>query len=138
MRIGPHQTGPRHVSTLDPCLTLSKAWVFSIIESRDPAVGDPDPTQRGPGPIPGVQVASVGVLVLSRWSGLHVQGSGTFPWGFGPTVDILEYIVFSGHGATPEPSTWWGRVLFTMRLEIAMWAPRLHVVIRGTPVLGYR
>jgi hypothetical protein len=75
---------------------------------------------------------------LTRRSGPYVQGSGTFPWGSGPTVDILEYIVFSGHVATPEPSTWWGRVLFTTRLEIATWAPCLHTVVRGTPVSGYR
>jgi hypothetical protein len=79
----------------------------------------------------------VGVLVLSRWSGLHVQGSNTFPWGSRPTIDILEYIVFSGHVATLEPSTWWGRVLFTMRLEIAAWALCLHAIIRGTPISGY-
>jgi hypothetical protein len=101
-------------------------------------VGGPDPTQRGPGPVPGVQVTPVGVLDLTRRSGLHVQGSSTFPWGSGPTVDILEYIVFSGHVATPEPSTWRGRMLFTTRLEIAAWAPHLHAVVRGTPVSGYR
>jgi hypothetical protein len=33
---------------------------------------------------------------------------------------------------------WWGRVLFTTRLEIVAWAPRLHTVVRGTPVSGYR
>jgi hypothetical protein len=81
MWIGLHQAGPGHVSTPDPCLTSSKAWVFSVLESRDPAVGGQDPTQRGPGPILGVQVAPVGVLDLTRRSGLHVQGSDTFPWG---------------------------------------------------------
>jgi hypothetical protein len=30
------------------------------------------------------------------------------------------------------------QVLFTTRLEIAAWAPCLHTVVRGTPVLGYR
>jgi hypothetical protein len=35
-----------------------------------------------------------------------MQGSGTFPWGSGPTVDTLEDIVFPGHVATPELSTW--------------------------------
>jgi hypothetical protein len=117
MRTGPHQAGPGHVSAPDPC--LSKAWVFSVPESRDLAMGSPDPTQRALGPVPGVRVAPVGVLVLSRGSGLHVQGSKTFPWGFGPTVDILEYIVFPSHVVTPEPSTWWGRVLFATRLEVA-------------------
>jgi hypothetical protein len=84
MRTGLHQAGPGHVSALDPC--LSKAWVFSVPESRDPAVGGPDPTQRGTGPVPGVQVAPVGVLVLSWGSGLHEQGSDTFPWGPDPLL----------------------------------------------------
>jgi hypothetical protein len=58
--------------------------------------------------------------------------------GSGPFVDILEYIVLSGHVAALELSTWWGRVLFTTRLEIAAWAPCLHTVVRGTPDSGYR
>jgi hypothetical protein len=33
---------------------------------------------------------------------------------------------------------WWGRVLFTARLEIVAWARYLHTVVRGTPVSGYR
>jgi hypothetical protein len=37
-------------------------------------------------------------------------GSGTFPWGSGPAVDTLEHIVFLGHVAALEPSTWWGQV----------------------------
>jgi hypothetical protein len=67
-----------------------------------------------------------------------MQGSDTFPWGSGPTVDTLEDIVFFGHVAALELSTWWGRVLFSMRLEIAAWAPCLHTVVRGTLVSGYR
>jgi hypothetical protein len=54
----------------------------------------------------------VEVLDLTRRSGSYAQGSGTFPWGSGPTADALEHIVFSGHVAAPEPSAWWGRVLF--------------------------
>jgi hypothetical protein len=61
-----------------------------------------------------------------------------FPWGSGPTVHTLEYIIFFGHVAALEPSTWWGRVLFTMRLEIVVWVSRLHTVVRGTLVSGYR
>jgi hypothetical protein len=80
----------------------------------------------------------VEVLDLTWRSYPYVQGSGTFPWGFVPTIDIPEYIVFSGHVATPEPPTWWGGVLFTTRLEISAWAPCLHTVVRGTPVSGYR
>jgi hypothetical protein len=78
------------------------------------------------------------VLDLTRGSGLYAQGSGTFPWGSRPTVDVLEYIVFSGHVATPEPPTWCGGMLLTTRLEIAARAPRLRTIVRGTPVSGYR
>jgi hypothetical protein len=45
----------------------------------------------------------VEVLDLTRRSGLYIQGSDTFPWGSGPTVDTLEYIIFSGHVAVPDP-----------------------------------
>jgi hypothetical protein len=128
----------RHVSALDPRLALVKAWVFFVPESRDPTVSGPDPTQRGTEPILGVRFAPVKVSNLSRRSGLHIQGSGTLPWGSGLTVDTLVYIIFSGHVAAPKLSTWWGRVLFTTRLEIAVRAPRLHTVVRGTPVSGYR
>jgi hypothetical protein len=119
------------VSAPDPRLALIKAWVFFVLESRDLAVSGLDPSQRGSG-------TTVEVLDLTRRSGPYTQGSDTFPWGSGSTVDIPEYIVSSGHVATPEPSTWWGRVLFTTRLEIAAWAPCLHIVVRGTPVSGYR
>jgi hypothetical protein len=105
-----------HVSAPDPRLALIKAWVFFVPESRDPAVSGPDPTQWGPEPILGVRFTPVEVLDLTVRSGLYTQGSNTFAWGSGPTVDTLEYIVFSGHVAAPEPSTWWGRVLFTTRL----------------------
>jgi hypothetical protein len=33
-----------HVSAPDPRLTLIKAWIFSVLESWDPAVSGPDPT----------------------------------------------------------------------------------------------
>jgi hypothetical protein len=100
-----------HVSTLDPRLALIKAWVFSVPESRDPAVSGPDPTQRGPEPILGVRFVPVEILDLTWRSGLYIQGSDTFPWGSRLIVDTLEYIIFSGHVAPLEPSTWWGRVL---------------------------
>jgi hypothetical protein len=108
-----------HVSAPDPHLALIKAWVFFVPESWDPTVSGPDSTQRGPRPVPGVRFAPMEVLNLTWRSGLYIQGSDTFLWGSGPTVDTLEYIVFSGHVAAPEPSTWWDWVLFTMRLEIA-------------------
>jgi hypothetical protein len=127
-----------HVSAPDPCLALIKAWVFFAPESRDPTVSGPNPTQRDPEPILGVRFAPMEVLDLTRRFGPHIQGSDTFPWGSGLTVDTLEYIIFSGHVAVPEPSTWWGRAQFTTRLEIVAWVSRLHTVVRGTLVLGYR
>jgi hypothetical protein len=75
-------------------------------------VSGPDPTQRGLGPISKVRFVPVEVLDLTRRSGPYIQGSGTFPWGSGPIVVTLEDIVFSGHVAAPELSTWWGRGLF--------------------------
>jgi hypothetical protein len=44
-------------------------------------VSGPDPTQRGPETVPGVQSAPVEVLDLTRRSGLYIQGSGALPWG---------------------------------------------------------
>jgi hypothetical protein len=63
---------PGHVSAPDPRLTLIKAWVFFVLESRDLAVSGPDPTQRGPRPVPGVWFTPVGVLDLTQRSGPHI------------------------------------------------------------------
>jgi hypothetical protein len=90
-----------HVSAPGPRLALIKAWVFFVPESRDPAVSGPDPTQRGLGPVPGVRFAPAEVLDLTRRSSLYIQGPDTFPWGSGPTVDTLEYIVLSDHVVAP-------------------------------------
>jgi hypothetical protein len=127
-----------HVSAPDPRLALIKAWVFFIPESRDPAEGGPDPTQRGLGPVPRVWSVPAEVLDPAQRSGPDMQGSSTFPLGSRPTVDTLEDIVFPGHVATSEPPTWRARVLFTARLGIVARAPCLHTVVRGTPDSGYR
>jgi hypothetical protein len=66
-----------HVSAPDPRLTLIKAWVFFALESWDLAVSGPNPTQRGPGPLPGARFVPVGVLDLTRRSSPYIQGSGT-------------------------------------------------------------
>jgi hypothetical protein len=126
------------VSAPDPRLALIKVRVLFVHESRDPVVSGPDPAQGGSGTRPWGSGMPMELLDLTRRSGLYAQGSGTFPWGSGPTADALEHIVFSSHVAAPEPSVWWGRVLFITRLEIAAWAPYLHAVVRGTPVSGYR
>jgi hypothetical protein len=44
-----------HVSAPDPRLTLIKAWVFFVPESRDLAVSGSDPAQGRPEPVPGVK-----------------------------------------------------------------------------------
>ena len=75
-----------HVSAPDPRLALIKAWVFFVPESRDPAEGGPDPTQRGPGPVPGVRSVFAEVLDPTRRSGPYMQGSDTFPWGSDPSL----------------------------------------------------
>jgi hypothetical protein len=59
----------------------------------------------------GVRSVHVGVLDQTWRSGLYIQGSGTFPWGSRLTVDVLEYITFSGHMAAPDPPMWWGQAL---------------------------
>jgi hypothetical protein len=88
--------------TLGPCC-----------EWPGPCLGGPGACPRGPGTL-------VAIVDLTRGSGPYTQGSGTFPWGSKPTVDILGYIVFSsGHVAVLGPTTWRGRALFTTRLEIA-------------------
>jgi hypothetical protein len=48
----------------------------------------------------------------------------------------MEYIVFLGHVAALEPSTWWRQVLFATRLRIAAWTPHLHTVVTGTLIQG--
>jgi hypothetical protein len=75
-----------HVSAPDPRLALTKAWVFFVPESRDPAMSGLDPTHRGPEPVLGVRFAPVEVLDLTRGSGLYIRGSGTFPWGPDPLL----------------------------------------------------
>jgi hypothetical protein len=63
-------------------------------------------------------------------------GSGTFPGGSGSTDDIMVYVTFSGHVAAPESSMWWGRAPFITCLDARVL--RLHTVVRGTHVPGYR
>jgi hypothetical protein len=77
----------RHVSAPNPRLALIKVWVFFAPKSRDPAESGLDPTQGGPEPIPGVRFVPVWVLDLTRRSGPYIQGSSTFQWGSGPTID---------------------------------------------------
>jgi hypothetical protein len=97
-----------HMSAPDPRLALIKVRVLLLLESRDLVVSDLGPTQGGPGPVSGVQSILVEVLDPAQKFRPCIQGSSTFLWGSRPTVDTMEHIVFPGHLAALEPSTWWG------------------------------
>jgi hypothetical protein len=97
----------------------------------------PDLIRRDPDPHPRDPARYLGAPYRTRGSGSCVQGSGASSWRSGPIDCILGYIIFSRHVEPLEPSTWWGQVLFTVRLEIVARAPCLHAVVRGTPDLGY-
>jgi hypothetical protein len=96
-------------------------------------VSGPDPIQRGPDPIREVWLAHVEVMDHTRSPDFVYAGVRHFPMGSGLIVDALEYIIFSGHVAAPEPPTWWGRVLLLAqsshpRLGRAMvWSHVLHL-----------
>jgi hypothetical protein len=60
-----------------PVWVLPKARVRSVLGPWDPTVGDPDPIQRGPDPIPGVRLAHVEVRDQPWGSGLYIRGFGT-------------------------------------------------------------
>jgi hypothetical protein len=119
IRIGPVLSRPgldtcRHWT---PAWALTKARVCSALDPWDPTGGGPHPIRGGGGPDPilGVRFVHVGVLDQTWRSGLHIQGSRTFPWGSELTVDALGYITFPGHVfghvAVLEPPMWWGQVL---------------------------
>jgi hypothetical protein len=91
--VGAHAVWSGHVLAPDPRLALIKAWVFLISESRDPAMGGPDPTQRGLGPVPGVRFVPAEVLDPALRSGPCMQGSDTFPWG--PDPPLISWRILS-------------------------------------------
>lgn len=122
-----------HALAPDPRLALNKVQVL-LLESRDLIVSGLGPTQGGPGPVSGSRLYFAEVLDPVRRFGLCIQGSDTFPWGSGPTVDTMEYIIFLGHVAALEPSTWWSQVLFATRLRTTS---HLHTVVTGTLVSRY-
>jgi hypothetical protein len=76
-----------------------------------PHCGRPGPDTGGLDPILGVRFAHVEVLDQTWRPGPYIQGSGTFPWGFGLPGDTSEYVTFSGHVVVADPPMWWGQVL---------------------------
>jgi hypothetical protein len=127
-----HRTKSGHVSVPDPCLGQgipcpgTSLWMAWTLPGR---IRTPS---KGP------WHAYLGVPDRIRGPGLCAQGSGASLRRSGPADCILGYIIFSGYVAPLEPSTWWGRVLFTVRLEIVARAPCLHTIVRGTPDSRYR
>jgi hypothetical protein len=105
------RTGPDTCRHRTSTWALYKAWACSVLGPWDPTVGGPDPIRGGLDPILGVRSVHVGGLDQTWRSGLYIQGSDSFPWRSGLTVDVLEYITFSGQVADPDPPMWWGQAL---------------------------
>jgi hypothetical protein len=122
-----HRIKPGHVSVPDPCLGQGIPCPGTSLWVARTLLGGIRTPSKGPGTLTWDSRTVLGGF------GLCVQGSDASSWRSGPTDCILGYIIFSGHAAHLEPSTWWGRVLFTAWLEIVARAPCLHTVVRGTP-----
>jgi hypothetical protein len=92
----------------------------------------------------GIWTPSKGPDMLTRESRATIEGPGcayrgpVFPRG-GPTRLIHPgCIIFPCHMVPLELPMWWGRALSTVWLGNGVRAPRLHIVVRGTPDSGYR
>jgi hypothetical protein len=86
---------------LDTCRHRTPAWALTMAcvfwpGTLGPYCGRPEPHTGGLDPILGVRSVHVGVLDQTWRSVLHIQGSDTFPWGSGLTIEALGYITFSG------------------------------------------
>jgi hypothetical protein len=127
-----HRIKPGHVSVPDLCLGQGIPCPRTSLWMARTLLGGIRTPSKGP------WHAYLGVPDRIRGSGLCAQGSGASSRRSGPADCILGYIIYIWLHAPLEVSTWWGRVLFTVRLEIVARAPCLHTVVRGTPVPGYR
>jgi hypothetical protein len=83
----------RHVSAPEPRLTLIKAYVFFVQESRDIAVSGPDPAQGGSGPVPGVQARPWRFGTLSGGR-VRTYGGPALSYG-GPDPLLISWIISS-------------------------------------------
>jgi hypothetical protein len=162
MRIGPDHIRPG----LDTCQLRTPAWalikarVCFVLEPWDPTVGGLDPIRGGgPDPILGVWSVHVGVLdqpagpdYISRGLALSHGGPDSLlmPWSISLSLDTWRprsrprggvrwccwpKVVARGWGESWPGPTYSS---FTTRLKIVMWVLRLHTVVRGTLVSGYR
>jgi hypothetical protein len=122
-------------------------------------MGGPDPIRRGPVPILGVWSVHVGVLdhlegsdCISRGPALSHGGPDSLltPWSISLSLATwrprsrprggvrrccLPRVVAQGWGESWSSLTYSS---LTTRLKIAAWVLRLHTVVRGTLVSGYR
>jgi hypothetical protein len=94
-----YQTRSGHVSTPDLMPGCVLSWDLG---THCGWLGHHTGGGGGPDPIPGLRSVHVGVLDQPWRFGLHIQRSGTLPWGSGPIFDGLERVTFSGHVATPD------------------------------------
>jgi hypothetical protein len=131
VRIGPEHTR----AGLDTCQLRTPAWDISKV--LGPHCGRSGPHTEGSGSHSRGPVRTRVGPGPSWRSGLYIQGSDTFPWGSGLTVDALEYITFSGHVADPEPPTWWGQALLpaqSSRLRLGrVVTPECHLGFLSVP-----
>jgi hypothetical protein len=161
IRIGLDHTRPG----LDTCQLRTPAWalikahVCSILEPWDPTVGGPDPIRRGFGSHSRGPVCTRGGPrptwrsdCISRGPTLSHGGPDSLlmPWSISLSLDTWRprsrprggvrcccwpKVVARGWGESWPGPTYSS---FTTRLKIAAWVLRLHTVVRGTLVSGYR
>jgi hypothetical protein len=100
-----YTTRSGHVSALDPRLALIKARVFSVLESRDPAVSGPDRTQRGPDPILGSGLRPWRSWTLPGGPVCICRGPAPPYGGLGPLV-MPQIVQLSRHAVVPDLLMW--------------------------------
>jgi hypothetical protein len=123
MRTGPHQTRSGHVSTPDPRLGPVQSPGMFCPRALGTPMGGPDPIRgsgshsRGPactsgGPGSTSEVWTVYPGVWNQPWGPDCISRGPGPTlGVRTTVDAMEYITFSRHGAALDPPMWWSLAL---------------------------
>jgi hypothetical protein len=154
------QIGPEHTRAgLDTCQLRTPAWALSKVLGPHCGRSGPHTGGGGPDPILGVRSVHVGVLdqlggpdCISRGPALSHGGLGSLltPWSISLSLATWRprsrprggvrrccwpRVVARGWGESWSSPTYNS---FTTRLKIAAWVLRLHIVVRGTLVSGYR
>jgi hypothetical protein len=152
-RSGTHQTRSGHVSALGPRLGLVQSPSMFCSETLGPHCGRPGPHIGGSGSHSrGPVCTRGGPNCISRGPALSHGGPDSLlrPWGISPSLATWRpqscprggvrrccwpRVVARGWGESWSGPTYNS---FTTRLKIAAWVLRLHTVVRGTLVSGYR